>query len=340
MGSLMRDIDTRMEEMGRELSSALERAREETRRGRLAGEIAASIDLDSVMRKTLDAAAAVPGTDAALIIVESVEGEPIDASVGLTPEEVAEHSLGQTPSGRLIRSMTVEYEQSAAPLPGASPPITVGLGVPIHSALDRLGLLSVFSRGEPSVFSASQLRELEDIAARAAPALANARRFKQARQLADLDGLTSLHNRRYFNETLEREVSRAQRYGRRLAILLLDLDNLKAINDQLGHLAGDTALSEIAQRVRSVVRTSDIACRTGGDEFAVILPESGIEDADQLYRRLFAEISSRPAVNGTRLALSGGVAELRPHEEPTGLYQRADEALYRAKQAGKGRLSD
>src|SRR5207253_8367861 len=133
-----------------------------------------------------------------------------------------------------------------------------------------------------AAFGDPELRELEDLARRAGPAIENARRFREARQLADLDALTGLHNRRYFHETLAREVSRAQRYNRRLALLALDLDNLKAINDRLGHLAGDGVLAEVANRIRDVVRSADIACRVGGDEVAVILPESAMADAKQL----------------------------------------------------------
>ena len=335
---LVRELESRMEQMGAELSTALESAREETRRGRFLGDLAGSIDLEDVMRRTLDAAGAVPGADAAVINVDNGEGEPVTASVGLSPEEVDEHALGQSPRGRRIRSMVITYEPGLEQA-GASPSISVGLAVPIHTQLETVGLLSVFSRGGATIFSESQLRELEDLAAQAAPVIHNARRFREARQLADLDGLTGLHNRRYFYETLAREVARAQRYTRRLGLLVFDLDDFKAINDQIGHLAGDAVLTDVAQRIRGVVRSADIACRVGGDEFAVILPESGLEEADQLYRRLQAELSAQPVVHAGRLLISAGVAELRGQDDTVSFFQRADEALYRAKSAGKGRAA-
>src|SRR5205085_514059 len=96
------------------------------------------------------------------------------------------------------------------------------------------------------------------------PALDNAKRFREARQLADLDDLTGLHNRRYFHETLAREVARAQRYDRELALIVFDLDDFKAVNDRIGHLAGDSVLADAAARVRDVVRSADIACRVAG----------------------------------------------------------------------------
>ena len=154
------------------------------------------------------------------------------------------------------------------------------------------------------------IRELEELAKRAGPAIENARRFREARKLADLDALTGLHNRRYFHETLAREVARAQRYSRQLALIVFDLDDFKAINDRIGHLSGDAVLAETAERVRDVVRSADIACRVGGDEFAVILPESSTADADQLYHRLRGAVSSRPVGQAGRLFLSAGIAEL------------------------------
>ena len=97
-------------------------------------------------------------------------------------------------------------------------------------------------------------------------------------------------------------------------------------------------LAEAAERVRDVIRTADIPCRVGGDEFAVILPESTLEDADQLYRRIQHNVSARPIGQGGKLYLSAGVAELRPDDDAVTFFQRADDALYRAKDAGKGRV--
>src|SRR5690242_16034807 len=97
---------------------------------------------------------------------------------------------------------------------------------------------------------------------------------RKYRLLADLDGLTGLHNRRYFHELLAREVTRAQRYGRELALVIFDLDDFKGINDRIGHLGGDAVLAETAARARGALRAADIACRVGGDEFAVLLPEA------------------------------------------------------------------
>jgi len=165
----------------------------------------------------------------------------------------------------------------------------------------------------------------------------NARRYTEARTLADFDALTSLHNRRYFHETLAREVARAHRYGRPLSLIVLDLDDFKTVNDRVGHLAGDAVLAEAAERLLTVVRTADIPCRVGGDEFGIVLPESTGRDAELLADRIAQAIGERPITGAGTLCLSAGVAELRAGDRPTELFERADDALYRAKELGKAR---
>jgi diguanylate cyclase (GGDEF)-like protein len=209
--------------------------------------------------------------------------------------------------------------------------------VPLPYESGTVGMLTVFTRSPSGSFATERRQELEELAERAGPAIENARRFREARQLADLDALTSLHNRRYFHETLAREVARAHRYDRRLALIVFDLDDFKAINDRIGHLAGDAVLAEAADVVRSVVRSADIACRVGGDEFAVILPESGMQEAEQLYSRLQEALEQRPIGGAGRIRLSAGVAELARADDARTFFERADEALYGAKEAGKGR---
>jgi two-component system cell cycle response regulator len=161
---------------------------------------------------------------------------------------------------------------------------------------------------------------------------------RRNRLLADLDGLTGLHNRRYFHELLAREVARAQRYGRELALVVFDLDDFKSINDGLGHLAGDAVLAETAERARGVLRSADIACRVGGDEFAVLLPEASGREAELLYRRLQRAVSSRPVAEAGDVSVSAGIAELQADDEPNTFFERADQALYRAKERGKGQV--
>jgi diguanylate cyclase (GGDEF)-like protein len=335
---VLREFETRMEAMARDVTGAVERAQVEGRRNQQLGELAGTIDLDEVLTRVLQAAGAIPGADAALVtLAPAPGGQPIVATLGLSSEEAERQAVAGPPDGREARAISVSYEYSSAEN-GGEDVIRAGLAVPLPGETAALGLLTIFTRRAGHAFGEDEVRELEELALRAGPAVENARRFREARQLADLDALTGLHNRRYFHETLAREVARAHRYQRNLALIIFDLDDFKAINDQIGHLAGDGVLAEAAERVREVVRSADIACRVGGDEFAVILPESRLADADQLYARLQKAVSARPVGQAGPLRISAGVAELRPDDDSISFFQRADNALYGAKEKGKGQV--
>jgi diguanylate cyclase (GGDEF)-like protein len=202
-----------------------------------------------------------------------------------------------------------------------------------------LGSLALFWRTpgyEPPV---ERIAAIEQIAATSIPAIENARRYREARQLAETDALTGFFNQRYFHETLRREALRAQRYDRRLALLIIDLDDFKAVNDRIGHLAGDAVLAQVAERLRNEIRSVDIGCRVGGDEFGVIMPESTSEDSSQLFQRMHDAVAAMPVPGGQRVRISAGIAELRHGETAAGLFERADSALYRAKEQGKDRAN-
>jgi len=340
LADLVAAMNSRMETMVSELSEALEHAQEEGRRNRMLGELAGTIDLDEVLTRTLDTAGAMPGVDAALARLDNGGATPIIATLGLTTDEAQRQAIAGPPGGPEARSISLVYQYPAEMVSndGATNLIHSGLAVPIQTEGGSIGFIAVFSRSRSHTWNEDEVRELEELALRAGPAIENAKRFREARQLADLDALTGLHNRRFFHETLGREVARAQRYDRQLALIVLDLDDFKAINDRIGHLAGDAVIAESAERVRDVVRSADIACRVGGDEFAVILPESTLADADQLYRRLQTALSARPVGQAGRLSFSAGVAELKPEDNPTAFFERADEALYRAKERGKAQV--
>jgi diguanylate cyclase (GGDEF)-like protein len=340
VADVVASLNARMDELGAELASALERAEEEGRRSRVLGDLVGSIDLDDVLARILEAAGKLSGVDAALVLLSDPHsGKPVVATLGLSVEEAERHAITGPPDGRLARSITMSYTypELERDAPGEAA-IHGGLAVPMPGEGSSSGYLTIFTRTPDRPFDEEDVEELEALALRAAPAIENARRFREARQLADLDALTGLHNRRFFHETLGREVARAHRYERKLGLIVFDLDDFKVINDRIGHLAGDAVLAEAGERVRDVVRSADIACRVGGDEFAVILPESTLEDADQLYRRIQHNVSARPIGQGGKLYLSAGVAELRPDDDAATFFQRADDALYRAKDAGKGRV--
>lgn len=161
-------------------------------------------------------------------------------------------------------------------------------------------------------------------------------------RLSTVDGLTQIFNKRYFTETLERELSRARRYERPLALMLFDIDHFKRCNDTYGHRAGDHVLRQMADLVRQRARKVDVVARYGGEEFAVILPEIDLQGAAQFAESVRRMVEGEEFVfEGRRipLAISVGVAELDPgmtHADD--LIRRADGRLYRAKQTGRNRV--
>ena len=147
--------------------------------------------------------------------------------------------------------------------------------------------------------------------------------------------MTGLANRQALHETLALEVARAHRHGRRLAVCVFDLDDFKRTNGRVGNSAGDGLLVEIADLLRDTIQPSGLAFRSGGDEFAVILPGAGRIDAEGLYARVQATLS-RPGSLRPGLSLSAGIAELKPDDDGVSLFERAERALRHAKESGKG----
>jgi diguanylate cyclase (GGDEF)-like protein len=162
----------------------------------------------------------------------------------------------------------------------------------------------------------------------------------RARRDATIDPLTRLANRGFGMLTLEQQVARARRSALPLCVLMVDLDEFKALNDRLGHLAGDHALRVSAQVLRRNVRRADTVCRFGGEEFLIVLPDTGPQEASLLAARLFVAIEEQSAAEGLPVTASIGLACLRHGEDDVeSLIERADRALYASKVAGRNRFS-
>jgi diguanylate cyclase (GGDEF)-like protein len=175
------------------------------------------------------------------------------------------------------------------------------------------------------------------------PAILESAELQRIERSATTDALTGLFNRRHFHATLRFEISRSERYGLKLALLLLDLDAFKQVNDVHGHPLGDVVLQRVGRTLRRAVRDSDVACRYGGEEFAVILPETSRLGAFALGERIRRQIEqdSVPTADGQRAGttVSGGIASLPEDGDDAGtLLERADEALYLAKRSGRNRV--
>ncbi|HET8751409.1 MAG TPA: sensor domain-containing diguanylate cyclase [Gaiellaceae bacterium] len=328
-------LEARLDELARELGNAVRKAEEEAQRSRFLAQIGTTIDLDDALGSTLEAAAALPKVDAAVVELDPIgdDDERLLGSIGLDDDDDARARVFTgPPDQREARAIELSYLYAEEQATGA---VHEALGVPLVGRNGRMGWLGVFSRDPDVRFGDDDLARLEELAERVAPAIENSRRFREARQQADLDSLTGLHNRRYFYETLGREVDRAQRYQRRLSLVIVDVDGFKEINDRIGHLAGDAVLAEIADRIRQVVRSADIPCRVGGDEFAVIVPEVEVGQARQLVGRIQRAVSAQAIARAGRVRVSAGVADLQPNDSPTTLFERGDESLYAAKHAAQ-----
>lgn len=245
------------------------------------------------------------------------------------------HLVEDTVSGLLCKHLP------GTPLPSAY------LCIPLLAQSETLGVLYLSSPPAPAALPAglaeSKQRLAVSVAERLAPALANLRLRESLRSQAIRDPLTGMFNRRYMEETLERELSRAQRGQYPVGVVMFDIDGLKPINDSFGHDAGDALLRELGALLRGGLRGGDIACRYGGDEFVFILPEAPLDmtqrRAEQLreaVKRL--RVSHRGQIAGP-VTVSGGVAGF-PDHGATGaiLLQAADVALYRAKDEGRDRV--
>jgi two-component system cell cycle response regulator len=162
-------------------------------------------------------------------------------------------------------------------------------------------------------------------------------------RLAILDALTGLYNKRYLVDYLQRELARSARFSRPLTLILFDIDHFKAINDTMGHLAGDLTLRELAGRLRSEIRRDDLLARYGGEEFAAVLTETDLASGAELAEHIRRTVENHRFTferRGYSITASVGVAATQGNEvlAPQELIQRADERLYRAKHEGRNRV--
>jgi diguanylate cyclase (GGDEF)-like protein len=179
------------------------------------------------------------------------------------------------------------------------------------------------------------------LAAQATVALENARLHRRVERQAVTDGLTELANRRQLDEALANEIGRVERFGGSLALIYADLDDFKAVNDRHGHQAGDDVLRGFADVLRRTVREIDLPARHGGEEFAVLAPETDIEGALRLAERIREELASAPVettAGPIAVTASFGVSSFPAEPSAAELFAAADRALYEAKRAGKNRV--
>jgi diguanylate cyclase (GGDEF)-like protein len=192
-----------------------------------------------------------------------------------------------------------------------------------------------------SAFTGTHLDIASALTSEAAIAYAHARLFAQVQQMAVTDVLTGVHNRRRFTELASQYLSVAVRNGRPLAVMMLDIDHFKKVNDTYGHSSGDDVIRAVAEALQSQIRGSDLLGRYGGEEFVVLLSELHTDpwEVAERLRTTVADASVANPVGPIRVTISIGVAQLKPDDDLVRLITRADEALYRAKDNGRNQVA-
>ncbi|MFG1717900.1 diguanylate cyclase [Micromonospora chalcea] len=341
--------------------------------------LASTHDLQRILRVILDSAIAATGARAGAVLLVDAEGvlvgrcveglagrrptgDPADPATLRVPVGAgvlgAVAATGEPLRGRWAPPETPTGEPScetyvAVPFatPGGAesrgpdrpghPPAD---GDPPGSACAALGVLVLYDRLGGPEFHDDDVVTLRTFAGHAAVAVENVRVHEEAQRLSLTDPLTGLWNYRYLRESIRREVERANRFGRMLSVLALDLDRFKRVNDTWGHAAGDAVLVEFARRVRGVIREVDLAFRQGGEEFVVLLPETDARGATIVAERLGAVVRDQPVtVEGNAdepvhvpVTVSIGIAVYPDHAaDGQQVLDAADDALYAAKAAGR-----
>lgn len=208
------------------------------------------------------------------------------------------------------------------------------LMLPLVARGETIGLMEIVDV-EDRVWNEADVEFCRALCDIVAIAIRNAMLFAELQESAARDKLTGLYNRRLFEEQFEAAVARSLRTHEELALLVVDLDGLKRINDVSGHLAGDIALRTLADALTATIRATDVACRLGGDEFGVILPGSTAEDAVKIAERAQETLAR---IGQGQFSFSGGIARVTPTQSSAeNVYRSADLAAYRAKAAGGAR---
>jgi two-component system, cell cycle response regulator len=305
-------------------------------------------NFDDILTEILRIAETVlPEGRGAILLIDSDSGKlRLAASIGYREEvQDLEIAIGEGVTGRAAESGKVvvvdDLSQEADYIPGVSGALSE-IAIPLTVKGSVIGILNSESV-RPKAYSKANIPTLSLIAQQAAVVLRTARLHEETRRLASTDHLTGLWNRRHLLEQLELNLSRARRFKEQLAVVFIDLDHFKDINDRYGHSVGDATLERIGRALGESIREPDLIGRMGGEEFAVILIQCGWERAFQVAERLRQEVKNlriKPRDEyDVRLSLSAGISVF-PDDASTmeNLFRQADAALYEAKTQGRDRV--
>jgi diguanylate cyclase (GGDEF)-like protein len=272
----------------------------------------------------------------------ATKGIEIKAEAGTTSQTLGRRiALGSGVLGKVARTGVSALVQNAGPgqLAGVLPESRAVLCLPISYGETLLGVLNVESRNE-NAFAPQDVLILNTLADLVATALHNSFVFQRLQQQSITDGLTGIKTRRFFWEALSSEWKRASRSGRPFSVVLIDLDKFKEVNDTLGHLEGDLVLARVGRLLEQKCRQSNVVARYGGDEFIILMPETGIEQAQVLAERLRLWLATDPMLEEHHITGSFGVASFPVHGfSMEDLIRVADAGMYVAKHAGGNQVS-
>ncbi len=290
--------------------------------------LVAGVDLPEMMDAVaLGAVAVVPASGARVYMADESE-LTAQAVAGIAADVVWDEILAGD-VGSVLRTSQLVHD-----------PYHLVVPLVVHGRL--LGVLEAMNDPDSPEFSVHQLGTLQAAAAQAAVAIENHLLFGEVQRLAITDELTGVHSRRHLFELGQREFAQSVRFRKPLSAIMFDLDHFKSINDTLGHLVGDEVLEGVANRCANVLREIDVLGRYGGEEFAVILPDASAADASVVAERVRRAIADEPvetARGPVAVTVSLGVAEAGPGVlDLKTLLDRADAAMYSAKQAGRDRV--
>ena len=316
-----------------------------------ARQLSASLELDAVLKAITQEALVMVAVDEVAVVPTDPQAEVLPDQITFAGRETGRTGVHQYHlPGELTRQILSSGQPQFVSDAGRHP-----LQATQFSGLSSLAALPLLHGGQvkgilyavckkPHQFSLDERQILMLFAQHAALAIHNAQLHRQVDQLSVTDPLTGLSNRRRFDRELADELTRARRYAKPLALILCDLDLFKAVNDRFGHPAGDAALRAMGEVLRQTVRETDLPARVGGEEFAVLMPETSQDEALEVAGRLRSGVEDQAVEwdgQTFRLTISVGVAgsagEALP-DAPDELYRMADEAMYRAKEAGRNRV--
>ncbi len=337
-------VTLRHEDRLRSRLDDVERERVEFRRAvaRLGDTLAATRDLGRLSEVALHEAVSTVGGRSGVFFSVNAARMRIQARSAIDAEAEGELSWGAGVAGSVaVWGRAVVAPRDAVPV-APEPECDAAVAVPLFSRGAIFGVLAIYGSREGGTFTDDTAETLLTLARHTEAAIDNVYLQEETRRLSITDGLTGLWNRREFELRARQEFERAARFRRGFVVILLDVDEFKEINDTWGHHAGDSVLVDLAGRLAAVTREIDTVARYGGDEFALLLPETGPEGGHSVAEKIREIVQATPfEFDGQHhtVSVSVGVATY-PADGSSGrrLVVAADEALYRAKRAGRNRV--